>query len=176
MPVLTELNRVGRGHPPGSGLAFCYPFVDAVVGTTPVEARNLHTGDYTNLKVQADLKLQTVLQGLPEPPGGGGGAAAGGGVPERLPESCPDRWWRRWRCGLRSRPSRTAGGGGGGAAAVRRWRVRRRPAVVAWLRRWRWRGVAACPAGGAGGGGIGGGGDGQRRRRHRRRGTASAPR
>ena len=34
-----------------------YPFVDAVVGTNPAQARNLHMGDYTNLSAQLDLDL-----------------------------------------------------------------------------------------------------------------------
>jgi phospholipid/cholesterol/gamma-HCH transport system substrate-binding protein len=34
-----------------------YPFVDAVVGKNPAQARNLHMGDYTNLSAQLDLDL-----------------------------------------------------------------------------------------------------------------------
>jgi phospholipid/cholesterol/gamma-HCH transport system substrate-binding protein len=67
-----------------------------VIGATPVEARNLHMGDYTNLDIQLDLSLRHLLQllqgddplpdfpqlpglpGLPDPPGSDGG---GLGVP-----------------------------------------------------------------------------------------------
>jgi phospholipid/cholesterol/gamma-HCH transport system substrate-binding protein len=45
-----------------------YPFVDAVVGKNPAQARNLHMGDYTNLSVQLDLNLTGQdEQPLPEP-------------------------------------------------------------------------------------------------------------
>ena len=46
-----------------------YPFVDAVVGKNPAQARNLHMGDYTNLSVQLDLNLAQLptLPGLPLP-------------------------------------------------------------------------------------------------------------
>ncbi len=111
VPVLSQLNRVGEDIPRALGLALSYPFVDAVVGTTPVEARNLHTGDYTNLEIQADLKLETVLQGLPELPDlpdvpGGPDLPDLPDLPG--PAGCGRRRcrWRRWRGGG---PAATAG-------------------------------------------------------------------
>ncbi|MGH3495872.1 MAG: MCE family protein [Nocardioidaceae bacterium] len=86
VPVLTQLNAAGNSLTRDMQVFATYPFVDAAVGTTPVVARNMHIGDYTNLSVQADLKLQTVLQGLPGGPGGGGG---GGGPLPTTPTGLP---------------------------------------------------------------------------------------
>ena len=90
VPILTQLNRSGEAIPKALSLALTYPFVDAVVGTTAVEARNFHQGDYTNLEAQLDVNLATVLQGLPDPPDGGPLNPVCEDLPEPLPEICND--------------------------------------------------------------------------------------
>ncbi|HEX6516913.1 MAG TPA: MCE family protein [Nocardioidaceae bacterium] len=65
-PTLTKLAEAGDALPKAFQVFLTYPFVDAVVGKNPVQARNLHMGDYTNLSVQLDLDLR---HGLPQPPG-----------------------------------------------------------------------------------------------------------
>jgi phospholipid/cholesterol/gamma-HCH transport system substrate-binding protein len=57
-PTLTELARAGDALPKSLQVYLTYPFVDAVVGTNPVQARNLHMGDYTNLSMKLDLTLE----------------------------------------------------------------------------------------------------------------------
>jgi phospholipid/cholesterol/gamma-HCH transport system substrate-binding protein len=78
MPILTELSDTGADLPRSLELLFTYPFPDDVIGSTPVEARNLHMGDYTNLDIQLDVSLRHILQfvggddplpDLPELPG-----------------------------------------------------------------------------------------------------------
>jgi phospholipid/cholesterol/gamma-HCH transport system substrate-binding protein len=56
-PTLTKLAEAGDSLPKSLQVFLTYPFVDAVVGKNPAQARNLHMGDYTNLSVQLDLKL-----------------------------------------------------------------------------------------------------------------------
>jgi phospholipid/cholesterol/gamma-HCH transport system substrate-binding protein len=72
-PILTKLAEAGKSLPKAFQVFLTYPFVDAVVGKNPVQAENLHMGDYTNLSVQLDADLtgqsQPTLPGLP---GGGG--------------------------------------------------------------------------------------------------------
>ena len=67
-PTLTKLAEAGDALPKSLQVFLTYPFVDAVVGKNPAQARNLHMGDYTNLSVQLDLDL-TGQGGLPELPG-----------------------------------------------------------------------------------------------------------
>jgi phospholipid/cholesterol/gamma-HCH transport system substrate-binding protein len=78
MPILTQLSNAGADLPRSLELLFTYPFPDDVVGSTPVEARNVHMGDYTNLDIQLDVSLRHILQllggddplpDLPELPG-----------------------------------------------------------------------------------------------------------
>ena len=57
-PTLTKLAEAGDSLPKALQVFLTYPFVDAVVGTNPAQARNLHMGDYTNLSVKLDLDLQ----------------------------------------------------------------------------------------------------------------------
>ena len=64
-PTLTKLAEAGDALPKSLQTFLTYPFVDAVVGTNPAQARNLHMGDYTNLSVRLDLEFSG--------PGGGGG-------------------------------------------------------------------------------------------------------
>jgi phospholipid/cholesterol/gamma-HCH transport system substrate-binding protein len=66
-PILTQLARAGDAIPKSLQVFLTYPFVDATVGTTPTEARNLHQGDYTNLSATLDLDLNS-LPGLPGVP------------------------------------------------------------------------------------------------------------
>lgn len=62
MPILTQLSNTGAALPQSLELLFTYPFPDDVIGATPVEARNLHMGDFTNLDIQLDLSLRHLLQ------------------------------------------------------------------------------------------------------------------
>jgi ABC-type transporter Mla subunit MlaD len=64
MPILTQLSNTGGALPASLELLFTYPFPDDVIGATPVEARNLHMGDYTNLDIQLDVSLRHLLQFL----------------------------------------------------------------------------------------------------------------
>jgi phospholipid/cholesterol/gamma-HCH transport system substrate-binding protein len=57
-PILTKLAEAGDALPKAFQVFLTYPFVDAVVGRNPVQARNLHMGDYTNLSVQMDIDLR----------------------------------------------------------------------------------------------------------------------
>jgi phospholipid/cholesterol/gamma-HCH transport system substrate-binding protein len=72
-PILTKLAEAGDSLPKAFQLFLTYPFVDEVVGQNPVQARNLHMGDYTNLSVQMDIDLRDGLPQLPGPPGGSEG-------------------------------------------------------------------------------------------------------
>ena len=65
-PVLTKLADAGDALPKAFQVFLTYPFVDEVVGRNPVQAANLHMGDYTNLSIQTDIDL---TQGLPDVPG-----------------------------------------------------------------------------------------------------------
>ena len=56
-PTLTKLAEAGDSLPKALQVFLTYPFVDAVVGTNPAQARNLHMGDYTNLSIKLDLDL-----------------------------------------------------------------------------------------------------------------------
>lgn len=70
-PILSQLADAGRSLPKALQVFLTYPFVDAVVGTTPTEARNLHQGDFTNLSAKLDIDLEQMLAtppGLPAPP------------------------------------------------------------------------------------------------------------
>jgi phospholipid/cholesterol/gamma-HCH transport system substrate-binding protein len=64
-PVLSELADAGRSLPKAMQVFLTYPFVDAVVGNTPQEARNLHQGDFTNLSVKLDIDLQHLITQQP---------------------------------------------------------------------------------------------------------------
>jgi phospholipid/cholesterol/gamma-HCH transport system substrate-binding protein len=74
-PILSQLADAGRSLPKAMEVFLTYPFVDAVVGQTPAEARNLHQGDFTNLSAKLDIDLQQLLTSPPSlgPEGGGGG-------------------------------------------------------------------------------------------------------
>jgi phospholipid/cholesterol/gamma-HCH transport system substrate-binding protein len=63
-PILTQLSNAGDALPKSLEVFLTYPFVDATIGNTPTEARNLHMGDYTNLSAKLDLNLD----GLPQLP------------------------------------------------------------------------------------------------------------
>ncbi|HET7385634.1 MAG TPA: MCE family protein [Nocardioidaceae bacterium] len=67
-PTLTELAKAGDALPKSLQVFLTYPFVDAVVGTNPAQARNLHMGDYTDLSIKLDLDLTGKGGGsLPQP-------------------------------------------------------------------------------------------------------------
>ena len=57
-PTLTQLANAGDALPKALQVFLTYPFVDAVVGKNPAQARNLHMGDYTNLSAQLDISLE----------------------------------------------------------------------------------------------------------------------
>jgi phospholipid/cholesterol/gamma-HCH transport system substrate-binding protein len=70
-PTLTKLAEAGDSLPKALQVFLTYPFVDAVVGTNPAEARNLHMGDYTNLSIKlkidlSDLGLGQLCTTLPQ--------------------------------------------------------------------------------------------------------------
>ena len=64
-PILSELADAGQSLPKALQVFLTYPFVDAVVGNTPQEARNLHQGDYTNLSAKLDIDLQQLITQQP---------------------------------------------------------------------------------------------------------------
>jgi phospholipid/cholesterol/gamma-HCH transport system substrate-binding protein len=64
-PILSQLADAGRSLPRALEVFLTYPFVDAVVGQTPAEARNLHQGDFTNLSAKLDVDLQQLLTSPP---------------------------------------------------------------------------------------------------------------
>ena len=64
-PTLTKLAEAGDALPKSLQVFLTYPFVDAVVGKNPAQARNLHMGDYTNLSIKLDLDLTGELDTLP---------------------------------------------------------------------------------------------------------------
>lgn len=68
-PTLTKLAEAGDALPKSLQVFLTYPFVDAVVGKNPAQARNLHMGDYTNLDIKTDLDLtKLAAPGLPPTP------------------------------------------------------------------------------------------------------------
>jgi phospholipid/cholesterol/gamma-HCH transport system substrate-binding protein len=84
-PILSQLADAGKALPKAMEVFFTYPFVNAVVGSTPAEARNLHQGDYTNLSAKLDLDLRQLLTNPPGLPGqGGGGGSPLGDVEDGL--------------------------------------------------------------------------------------------
>ncbi|MCW2755416.1 MAG: virulence factor Mce family protein [Marmoricola sp.] len=64
-PILAALGRAGQDFPKSLQVALTYPFIDEAVGRSPVVARNLHMGDFTNLSVNLSLDLLN----LPSIPG-----------------------------------------------------------------------------------------------------------
>ena len=64
-PTLTKLADAGSALPKSLQLFLTYPFVDSLVGKTAAQARSIHMGDYTNLSVQLDLKLDAGTLGIP---------------------------------------------------------------------------------------------------------------
>ena len=70
-PTLTKLAEAGDALPKSLQVFLTYPFVDAVVGKNPAQARNLHMGDYTNLSIQMDVNANgndDNEQGVPDVP------------------------------------------------------------------------------------------------------------
>ena len=61
-----DADRVGQGRddfPNSLQIFLTYPFIDAIVGKNPQQARDLHMGDYTNLSIDLDLDLKDILGG-----------------------------------------------------------------------------------------------------------------
>ncbi|MGH3501246.1 MAG: MCE family protein [Nocardioidaceae bacterium] len=68
-PILTQLANAGDALPKSLQAFLTYPFVNAAVGRTPTEARNLQPGDFTNLSADLDLDLDNLpTVGLPSIP------------------------------------------------------------------------------------------------------------
>lgn len=67
-PVLYKLAQAGSNLPNALQVFLTYPFVDSVVGKTPITARNLHMGDYVNLSIRLDLQLPKGGPSLPPVP------------------------------------------------------------------------------------------------------------
>ncbi len=101
LPTLRGLADAGDAFPKALQVFLTYPFIDAVVGKTAAQARDLHMGDYTNLSMDLSLDLGNFLTGtdggsdsgdggevcvgnvcIPVP---GGGGLPGGGLPSGLP-------------------------------------------------------------------------------------------
>jgi phospholipid/cholesterol/gamma-HCH transport system substrate-binding protein len=77
VPVLNQLADAGDAYVDAFHVFLTYPFVDEVVGRDPQVARNLHMGDYTNLSIELDLKVE-------------GGGPGGTGLPTDLPTDIID--------------------------------------------------------------------------------------
>ena len=58
VPVLDKFAESGDAFAKSFNVFLTYPFVDEVVGRDPQVARNLHMGDYTNLSITLDVKLE----------------------------------------------------------------------------------------------------------------------
>jgi phospholipid/cholesterol/gamma-HCH transport system substrate-binding protein len=71
-PTLTELAKSGDDFANSLQIILTFPFIDAVVGKTAQQARDLHMGDYTNLSVELDLDLRNGIPGIGNPEGGPG--------------------------------------------------------------------------------------------------------
>ncbi|NYG58796.1 phospholipid/cholesterol/gamma-HCH transport system substrate-binding protein [Nocardioides daedukensis] len=65
-PVLTEFAKSGDNFADAFHVFLTYPFVDEAVGRDPQVARNLHMGDYVNLHVKLDIRLDGSMK-LPIP-------------------------------------------------------------------------------------------------------------
>lgn len=64
--MLTELAKTGDDFANAFSVFLTYPFVDESVGRDPQVARNLHMGDYVNLAIKLDIRLDGSMQ-LPLP-------------------------------------------------------------------------------------------------------------
>ncbi|WP_200950128.1 MCE family protein [Nocardioides sp. Root151] len=65
-PVLTELAKTGDDLANSFSVLLTYPFVDESVGRDPQVAKNLHMGDYVNLSLKLDIRLDGSMA-LPVP-------------------------------------------------------------------------------------------------------------
>ena len=112
LPTLRGFADAGDAFPKALQVFLTYPFIDAVVGKTAAQARDLHMGDYTNLSVNLDVNPAS-LGGADEGGNGGGGGTCvpgtplclpgGGGLPTKLPIPTPTLL-----------PGGNGGGGSGG--------------------------------------------------------------
>jgi phospholipid/cholesterol/gamma-HCH transport system substrate-binding protein len=73
LPTLKGFADAGDAFPKALQVFLTYPFIDAVVGQTAAQARDLPMGDYTNLNAALDLNVTQLA-------GGGGGGGGGGGL------------------------------------------------------------------------------------------------
>ena len=76
LPTLRGFADAGDDFPKALQVFLTYPFIDAVVGKTAAQARDLHMGDYTNLNAALDLNVADLL---------GSGGGGGGGTPTCVP-------------------------------------------------------------------------------------------
>lgn len=65
-PVLTQLANTDDDFVNAFHVALTFPFVDESVGRDPQVARNLHMGDYVNLAIKLDIRLDGSME-LPLP-------------------------------------------------------------------------------------------------------------
>ena len=69
-PTLTEFAKSGDDFVNSLQIFLTFPFMDAIVGKNPQQARDLHMGDFTNLSVNIDLNLTDIIEGGIGIPGG----------------------------------------------------------------------------------------------------------
>jgi phospholipid/cholesterol/gamma-HCH transport system substrate-binding protein len=70
LPTLRGFADAGDAFPKALQVFLTYPFIDAVVGKTAAQARDLHMGDYTNLNAALTIDVADLL--------GAGGTGGGG--------------------------------------------------------------------------------------------------
>ncbi len=122
-PILTKLSEAGADLPNALEIAFTYPFPRAATGAVQ--------GDYTNLRITADLDLRTILSNIddgkgPKPPALPSlPPLPSGGVPTGLPSGLPSVSVPPLPSGLPTTQLPTGvptvtppGGGGGGPICV----------------------------------------------------------
>lgn len=80
-PILAELNKAGDNLPKSLQLLLTYPFSDGTIGAMK--------GDYTNLRVTADLDLRNLAGNLGVPIAPPGGGPTPGPLPTGLPTGLP---------------------------------------------------------------------------------------
>jgi len=74
LPTLRGFADAGDAFPKALQVFLTYPFIDAVVGKSAAQARDLHMGDYTNLSLTMNIDLANIATGEDD-----GGDTDGGG-------------------------------------------------------------------------------------------------
>ena len=114
-PVLTQLARSGDDFANSLQILLTFPFMDAIVGKNPQQARDLHMGDYTNLSIQMNLDVNTILSGGPV---GSGGSGSDGPIPSIIPSVSVPTLGNGLPGGLGGGGGGNGGGGGGGGGLL----------------------------------------------------------